>query len=156
MFTTRLARINIVSACLSLLIAAAWIASGSIDSSLARAQEPKDGKIKELLKERLEVLKAVVKVTKEAYLQGKATFADLAQESTRVTSAELELCTTDKERLAVLEAAVTIAKEHEKWAETQYKAGQAKQASVLNAKASRLEAEIAQERAKAKMSAKPK
>jgi uncharacterized protein (TIGR03067 family) len=123
---------------------------------LATAQELKDGKIKELLKERLDVLKGLVKVAETACLSGTMTYADLAQANARLTSAELELCTTDKERLAVLEAAVAVARGYEKVVEQQYNAGRATQASVLNAKANRLETEIAVERAKAKMSAKPK
>ncbi|MBI2806274.1 MAG: hypothetical protein HYX68_14945 [Planctomycetes bacterium] len=156
MFTAKSVRVRIAYACLLLLAAGAWIGSGSSDSSLARAQEPKDGKIKELLKERLEVLKDVVKATKAAYLGGKVSFVELAQANARLNAAELELCTTDKERLAVLEAAVAIAKEYETAAVRQFKAGQATHASALYATANRLEAEIALERAKVKMNAKPK
>lgn len=156
MFTAKSVRVTIVCACLLLLIAGAWVGSGATDSSLARAQEPKDAKIKELLKERLDVRKGLVEGTKAAYLLGKTTYAELAQANSRLTTAELELCTTDKERVAVLEQAVAIAKDYEKVAEQQYKAAQATHASVLNAKVNRLEAEIALERTKAKLSARPR
>jgi RNA polymerase sigma factor (sigma-70 family) len=120
------------------------------------AQGP-EKKQKELLKERLDVLKDLVKVTETEYRgAGKTTYAELARANALLTAAELELCTTDKERVVVLEAAVAMARDHEKVLEQVYKAGQATQAAVLSAKANRLETEIALERAKGKLSAKPK
>jgi RNA polymerase sigma factor (sigma-70 family) len=134
-----------------------------IEPSTAKAGEARppqrnatNTKVQELLKERLATLKELSKATQKAYLQGKATFVEVAQANTLLVNAELELCKSDKERLAVHEEALGLAKESEKNADQLYKTGRATQASVLAARANRLEAEIAYERHKAKLAAPPK
>ncbi|HJZ53544.1 MAG TPA: TolC family protein [Gemmataceae bacterium] len=89
--------------------------------------------------------------TQAAYETGKATFAEVAEANALLLKAELELCESDKERLLVYEKALALAIECEKVAVQRYHAGQATHASVLAAKANRLEAEIAYERAKARV-----
>ena len=74
----------------------------------------------------------------------------MLQANQRVLKAELELAKTDKERFAIHEKQVEVAKQIEELAEQHFKAGVARQVDVLNARADRLEAEIALERAKAK------
>lgn len=69
---------------------------------------------------------------------------------------KLELCASDKERITIFEEAVAIAKEYEQTAVQLYEAGQVPASNSLTAKASRLEVEIALERARAKIGAKPK
>jgi hypothetical protein len=122
----------------------------------ARDKVTRDAKVKELLKQRLATLKELVKATQAAYVQGKATFAELAQATTLLLKAELELCESDQERFAAHEKALTVAREYEKNAEQLHAAGQATQASVLAARATRLEVEIAYERAKAKIATRAK
>jgi multidrug efflux pump subunit AcrA (membrane-fusion protein) len=125
-------------------------------ASTAKAEEARptqrnaiDTKVQELLNERLATVKELAKATQAAYLQGKATIAEVTQANTLLVKAELELCKSDKERVAVHEKAVTLAKEYEKNAEQLFTTGRATQASVLAVRADRLEAEIAYERIKA-------
>jgi hypothetical protein len=129
-----------------------WVSTGHgpAINSFAIFRKARPGKIQELLHQRLATVKELATVTKSAYLHGKATFAELAQANTLLLQAELELCETEKERLAVHERAVASAKEIERVAAQLHKSGLAPQASALAARAARLQAEIVFERAKAK------
>lgn len=124
----------------------------AITLKAAQTKEPaaEDAKIQALLEERLATLKQLAAVTEKAYRSGNATFAEVAQANALLLKAELELCKTDKERLAVHEKAVGLAKDSENVAAQLFQTGRATQASVLAAKANRLEAEIALQRAKAR------
>ncbi|MCI0740923.1 MAG: efflux RND transporter periplasmic adaptor subunit, partial [Gemmataceae bacterium] len=116
----------------------------------------KNPRIQTLLEERRATLRLLVKSTTAAYHTGKATYAEVAQATSLLLKAELEFCTTDKERLALHEEAVALAKANEKSATQLYKVGKAMHASVLAATANRLEAEIALERAKVTINSRPK
>jgi hypothetical protein len=63
----------------------------------------KDGKVKELLKERLAVLRGIADLVAVEYQHGRRSFEGVHQARRAVLDAELELCGTDKEWLAVLE-----------------------------------------------------
>jgi outer membrane protein TolC len=69
----------------------------------------------------------------------------------RLFKAELELCESDKERVAVHEKIVQLEKESEKVVEKRVEAGRVPTYELLAARVNRLEAEIALERAKAKL-----
>jgi outer membrane protein TolC len=116
--------------------------------------EAQDSKLKDLLKERLATPKAVVKATTQDYLTGKVSFDRVYQATKSLLNAELEFAETKKERIAVLEKIVALAKESEKSAVLRYKAGTVPHSDALLATAGRLDAEIALERAKAKIKAK--
>jgi hypothetical protein len=117
----------------------------------------KDAKLKELLQERLAILRKLVQVTTTDYQAGKASFERVHQASRALLQARLDVCESDKERIALLEEAVGLARNYEKNAVQRYKAGVAPQSDVLTATAARLESEIALERAKAKAgAARPK
>ena len=121
-----------------------------------RADEPKNDKVKELLKEKLAVLGEVAKLTDKEYRSERCSIDRLHHAQMAVLKARLELCETDKERIAVLEEAGALANDNEKTAAALYQAGEVPGPDALVAKAARLEAEIALERAKAKTPAKPK
>ncbi len=122
----------------------------------ASPPDKKDAKLKELLKERLATLRALVKVTEADYRTGKVSFERLHQATMAMLHAELELCESDKERITVLEKVVAQTKGYEKNALQRYNVGFAPQSDARRAKAARLEAEIALERVKAKTAARPK
>ena len=153
MHSVRLSGLGIVSTSLLFLIAGFW--AGLADSAQAQ-EKPKNEKINELLKERLATVKKLAEITQAAYQQGRATIAEVTQANALLLKAELELCQSNKERLAVHERALALAKDYEKAATQLYKTGRATQASMLAATANRLEAEIAYERAKAKVAGPPK
>jgi len=64
-----------------------------------------------------------------------------------VRHAELDLCDTSKERVAVLEKMLAEAKDYEKTIFQQVESGGAQASTALKAKVSRLDVEIALERA---------
>lgn len=83
-------------------------------------------------------------------MAGRVSFDLLEHAQKALLLAELELCDSDKERVAVLEKVVALTKEFEKNAIQRYKDGTVPQADALMAAVNRLEAEIALERAKAR------
>ena len=119
----------------------------------AGSKRKPDAKLKELLKERLDTLRELVKVTEAGYRTGKVSFDRLHEARRALLRVELEMCDSDKARIAVLEKTVVLAKEFEKTARARFETGNATQSDVLLGRAARLEAEIALERAKSKAAA---
>jgi hypothetical protein len=112
-------------------------------------QNPKDARLKELLKERLATLKEVASQSKAALqIDPNASPAEVSAANRAVYQAELDLCDTDQERVAVLEKWLTAAKEWEKVVERMGKDKTIAPREVLKAKAERLEVEIALRRLK--------
>jgi Cu(I)/Ag(I) efflux system membrane fusion protein len=122
----------------------------------AGPSDKKEGKLKELLKERLATLRQLAQVATAEYQAGRVSYDRLHQALRAVLHAELDMCESDKERIKVLEQVVALAKDYEKSAVQRYKTGAATQSDALMAKAGRLEAEIALGRAKSKLPAHPK
>lgn len=127
----------------------------------ANAQEPAKQKItasklKELLEERAATTR---KLADQAALRTKVgigTVDELLAPNRLALEAALELCESDKDRVKVLEDFLPAAREIERLALQGFKAGQARQTDLLQAKAERLRIEIALERAKAgKTASKP-
>lgn len=116
------------------------------------APEAQDTKLKELLKERIVIVRELTNVTNAEYQAGKVPFERVHQATQRQLHAQLEMCASEKDRITVLEEALALAKEYEKNALQRYKTGGAPQSDPLMATAARLEAEIALERAKTKVS----
>jgi hypothetical protein len=115
-----------------------------------------DAKLNELLKERVVTLRALVKLTEADYQKGKVSLDRLHQATMAMLHAELELCESDKEKIAVMEKVLALAKNYAASARTRYQTGHVTHGDVLLTSAARLEAEIALERAKAKIRAKSK
>lgn len=95
-------------------------------------------------------MKELAAATRQSYLTGKDSLAEVMQADAQVLQAELELCQMDKERLGLLEKAVSLAMELEKNARQRFQTRLATRAAVLAATVGRLEAEITLEREKAK------
>jgi hypothetical protein len=113
-------------------------------------------KLKQLRQERLATLRELVEQTQREYQAGKASFDQLHQATQALLHAELELCSSDKERIVVLEKILAQAKQHEETAVQRYKSGNVTASDALRAKAARLEAEVALERTKSRLAAGPK
>jgi hypothetical protein len=120
------------------------------DSPRPRAEGVEESKLKALLKERLAALQEAAARTTEEYKTGTASVAEVMAARRGVRDAELELCDTDKERLAVLEKMLEEARGFEKDAAKLVDVGKAPANSVFKAKADRLQIEIALERLKGK------
>lgn len=149
MFTPR-SRIAGMTFAFLLFLIAGGIWYGSADFLRVQAAQPKDSKVKELLKERLATLKEIAVQIERAYKGRAMSIEQLQDANLAVLKAELDLCESDKERIAVLEKIVELAKTQEKQAVEAVKGGAVSGTTALKAKVSRLEAEIALERAKVK------
>lgn len=114
------------------------------------AAEAKDDKLNALLKERLATVKLVAARMEAAYKAGEVTAERMIEAAEAVLKAELDLCESDKERVAVLVKLVEAARAREELVEKMVKAATAPGTALLRAKVSRLEAEIALERARRK------
>ena len=136
---------NVLAPALLLVAVGAWHPIST--DSRATAQEPKQSKIKELLRERLALLREIASPATKAYQSGEIPIENLLQASHAVLMAELDLCESRAAKIAVLEKIVGLAREVEKTAETLAKAQEAPASAPLKAKVARLEAEIALERA---------
>jgi hypothetical protein len=119
------------------------------------APEAKNDKLKELQKERLAALREAARLATARFQNAQGSLDEVREAARKVAEAELDLCDSDKERVAVLEKFVGVAKKYEEQAAQFAKAGKGREYSALMAKADRLEAEIALEQAKAKAAAQP-
>lgn len=103
-----------------------------------------------LMQERLEALKKVVEAEENLRSQGLAdNHKALCDAHDEALAAELELCTTKSERLKALEKNLAAHQQYEKISFERFDKGSGVAADMLSAKAGRLKAEIALERAKA-------
>jgi hypothetical protein len=104
----------------------------------------------ELLKQRLALAKEFVAQAEQGYQKGAVPWAEWLRAKEAVFKAELDLCESDKERIAVLEKMVAWASQYEEIAAKMVPAGQNTPSALLEAKLRWLEAEIALQRAKQK------
>lgn len=107
---------------------------------------------KALMQERLEALRSVVEVHEQMRSMGVGApdnLQALSDAQDELLAADLELCTSHKERLAALEKNLAAHQQHEKIAFARFDKGAGTSAEMHTAKAGRLKAELALERAKA-------
>jgi hypothetical protein len=102
-----------------------------------------DVTVRDLQRERLAVLQQVAGQLAELYQRGRGSVADILAAQKAALQAELELCATDSERLAVLGRLVAVAKQIEKFESDRSEAAGGDRLGLLRARANRLEAEIA-------------
>src|SRR5947208_756720 len=117
-----------------LLAALSWLPS-------LRAADP-PARVDDLRKERLAVVHEIAKQATAAYKVGTGSYEEMRDATRMVLEAELDQCTTDKERLAVLEQVVAEARKWEDLVAQTIKAGQVPARTGLKARADRLAAEI--------------
>jgi hypothetical protein len=128
-----------------------------IPRSSAEDPAPLKGKgraLEDLQKERLATLRELAKMATDAYQKGgTGSYLEVQRVIRQLLEAELEQCGSEKERVAILEKFVAAAKDLEKHAAALHKAGVTSPRTVLEAKADRLQVEIALERARGRVSA---
>src|SRR5262249_25664518 len=99
-------------------------------------------KVKELRKERSAVLKELTEQLTKLYQSARVSFDEVLAARQSLAEAELEAAETDMERVKIYKGLIDVLKGYESLAEERRKAGRGTGASVLQAKAKRLEAEI--------------
>jgi RNA polymerase sigma factor (sigma-70 family) len=113
-------------------------------------------KVRTLLKERLAILKTMAERMEQLHKQNAVDQENVSQANLRVYRAELDLCETTRDRIAVREKIADVYREKEDRLSRLAKKGMASQDVGLEAKLGRLEAEIALEQEKAKLATPPK
>ena len=116
-------------------------------SPRACAAEAKESRLKRLLEARVAALKELVKWTNDRYDQGMTTMDEVESARRALLGAQLELCESSKERIALQERAVADAKTFEDYVAAKVRAGVLSAGAALGAKVYRLNAEIDLERA---------
>jgi RNA polymerase sigma-70 factor (ECF subfamily) len=122
----------------------------------AGALATKESRVRTLLKERLTILRDRASALREQYKSGTAALEPVQEADLRVYRAELDLCESDQDRVAVHEKIVAVLREIEQRVAALHKAAAAPDAAVTDAKLNRLEAEIALEQAKEKAAGQPR
>ncbi len=108
-------------------------------------------RIKKLAQEQVECLDKLITFDSELRDRGVArsdNWLQLAQNQRALLTIELALCENDKERVAVIEKVLTLAKRYEDFVTKLVNGGIAREQSVMIAKTNRLEFEIELEKAK--------
>ncbi len=159
MFTPRVG-IIFAFALLLVMVGSAWYSSTAMvpgadtgeprdsqDPNAAFAQVARLAKIQELLQARLAITKELASLAANAHRAGEAPIEHVFQANQAVLKAQLDLCESNKERIAIMERFVELARDQEEHAVKSYKTGRATASAPLNAKVVRLEAEIALEKA---------
>lgn len=119
-------------------------------SRRVEAQVGQNSKVHDLQEERLATLSDIVKRTREHFTNGLATADDVWSATKAREQAALELCASDKERIAILEKALNEARMREEQEAKLAANNLLPKTSLLQAKADRLEQEILLEQAKSK------
>ena len=109
------------------------LGSSSATMTCVAGQDAKDTKLKELLKQRLATLREIAALTKKAVAADPGVKIDeLIVANQAVLQTELELCETDKDRIAVLVKSLAEAKDLEKLVEEWGKKGLVAPRDALN------------------------
>jgi len=148
MFTPMVKVTVIVFVSLLLIASGLWFSSG--DSPKPQAAEANDSKLKDLLKEKLVILREVASAQIDAQKVGQVSFAEVYEANQAVRNAELDLCDTATERGVVLEKMLASAKDHENNIALLAEASEVPTIAAIKAKVSRLDVEIALARVRAR------
>lgn len=139
---------GIVFATLLFMTSGVWFSS--VNRPKAQADEAKASKLKVLLKQKLLIVQEFASQMNELHRVGDTSFAQVHEATQAVRNAELELCDTSQERVAVLEKMLAEAKDCENQITRLVESGGGvSPGAVAKAKVNRLDVEIALERAKA-------
>ena len=131
---------------LGLLLVGFWL----LHALGVEAQTSRGGRVRDLQEQRLDTLRNLVKITTEHYKNGQASSDDLWSATRAKDEAELDLCTSNAERIAILERIVADAEMVEEQDAKLVTNKLLSRTLLLKATADRLQQEIHLEYAKAK------
>lgn len=119
-----------------------------LHSGRAAAQVSQNSKVRDLQQQRLSTLRDLVRITREHYDNGEVSSDELISATRQEMEAELDLCASNKERIAVLERVLAGAKALEEQAAKLAANKLLSKRSLLKATADRLQQEILLEQAR--------
>ena len=131
---------------LGLLLVGFWL----LHSGGVEAQTSRSSRVRDLQEQRLDTLRDLVKITTEHYKNGQVSSEELWSATRAQDEAELDLCTSNAARIAVLERIVAEAKTIEAQDAKLVADKLLSRRLLLKATADRLQQEIILENAKAK------
>jgi hypothetical protein len=99
-------------------------------------------KVRELLKERRDVLRKALEARQQAYRAGRGTWEGVVKVSRRLLGAELDLAGGQAERVAAYQSHLDRVRKLEEVTKALYEAGQVDFAEMQLARAARLKAEV--------------
>ena len=105
-------------------------------------------KVKDLLKQKLAIVKQRHEVAQREYRQGEGRLAAVLEAEASMLRVELVLSATHEERIALHEKLVSVARRHETEVALLFKAREVPNSEALKATIHRLDAEIELERSK--------
>lgn len=120
-----------------------------LHSVRAAAQVSQSSKVRNLQEQRLATLRDLVTITREHYNNGEVSSDELLSATRQEMEAELDLCASNKERIAVLERVLAGARALEEQAGKLAANKLLSKRSLLKATADRLQQEILLEQARA-------
>ena len=130
------------------LLAVVLVGSWFLHSVRGEAQTKPGGKVRELQEQRLATIRKLVDITTERYRTGQTSSDELLAATRARDDAELDLCTSNQERLAILERIVAQAKAREEQDAKLVANKLLPETSFLKAQADLLEQEIRLEQVK--------
>jgi outer membrane protein TolC len=138
----------------SLVTASTGISSATLLDAQPSAEAGTTETVRALLKDKLATLRELVPMLEERHRAGIVSIDKVSQAKIEVLKTELELTESAKEQVKLHEKIVAVAKEVEEALKARLASGLIEPMQVLRAKANRLDAEIALERARAKAAGK--
>lgn len=124
------------------LVAAVSVAT-ALSTLAGNEANPAEARIRELMMQKRDVLQQRIAALEQFYKNGQVTHADVLNAKIELLTAELDLAANKNERLGVLESQLQLFRRLEKVAQAQFLTGEALHTEVLQAKAARIDAEIA-------------
>jgi outer membrane protein TolC len=129
---------------------------GPLDKFKALELAKGDDEERKLLKERYNVAVEVLKIELVLFQSGIRDWTEVAQATQRLYEAQIELCETPAERVAVREQQLQLARDLEHLASSKFEAGNGTKSDVSRARYFRIDAELQLLRAKKAAEAKAK
>ncbi len=105
---------------------------------------------------RVDILKKILADKETMFRAGRLPADALLKAKLELCAAELDLCESDKERVSIYERIVDLRRQVEHVLQKEFDAAAIPEANLLKARADRLEAEVALERARAKAASEDK
>jgi RNA polymerase sigma factor (sigma-70 family) len=112
--------------------------------------EESANKVKELQKERIATLKALVDQSASLFRSARGSYEEVLEAQMLLLQAELDGAEKESDRITLYKRCVDTLKVYEQWADAQRKAARGTEAAILKIRARRLEVEIQLEQAKIK------
>lgn len=126
------------------------VSYGLLHCVRVEAKGSQSSKVRELQEQRLATLRNLLKITTDRFKSGQASSEEWWSAARAQEDAELDLCSSAEERIAILERAIAEAKVREEQATKLAANKLLPETSLLKATADRLQQEILLEQARAK------